>query len=82
MTNPFTASVKWMRSRGLALIGGRWFCDDYCHYRRRRDEIEPGVHKPEDVGARPRKWFTNLVSLKENPDGPTVISLVGVNGVG
>ena len=24
----------------------------------------------------------NLVSLKENPDGPTVILFVGVNGVG
>ena len=56
-----------------------------------RDEIErTGVHKPEDVKRVLLEKMVqvyerggqNLVSLKENPDGPTVILFVGVNGVG
>lgn len=57
-----------------------------------RDEIESqNVHKPEDVKRvmlekmvqlYEREGGDNLVALKENPDGPTVILFVGVNGVG
>ena len=56
-----------------------------------RDEIErTGVHKPEDVKRVLLEKMVqvyerggqNLVSLKKNPDGPTVILFVGVNGVG
>ena len=49
-----------------------------------------GVHKPEDVKRVLLEKMVqvyerggqNLVSLKKNPDGPTVILFVGVNGVG
>lgn len=57
-----------------------------------RDEIESqNVYKPEDVKRvmlekmvqlYEREGGDNLVALKENPDGPTVILFVGVNGVG
>lgn len=57
-----------------------------------RDEIESrNVHKPEDVKRvtlekmvqlYEREGGDELVTLKENPDGPTVILFVGVNGVG
>ena len=57
-----------------------------------RDEIETrNVYKPEEVKRvtlekmvqlYEREGGDDLVALKENPDGPTVILFVGVNGVG
>lgn len=57
-----------------------------------RDEIETrNVHKPQDVKqvmlekmvqVYEKEGGEDLVELKENPDGPTVILFVGVNGVG
>lgn len=57
-----------------------------------RDEIEArNVYKPEEVKRvtlekmvqlYEREGGDDLVALKENPDGPTVILFVGVNGVG
>lgn len=57
-----------------------------------RDEIEArNVHQPQDVKqvmlekmvqVYEKESGEDLVELKENPDGPTVILFVGVNGVG